>query len=142
MGMFYTQLAIVKYNYFGDKWLDPEICQEKYNHHHLTPVAQAQRRLPEWLRHFSLITPIFGLIAFILIGVHVVHFTKQAYVLNQKSSDERLSKYPNQHTRRQDMVLLVIAMPAVFLIMSLRSTSRMWMIVSGHGTGAESNLDM
>jgi len=75
--------------------------------------------MPHWLKMLSVASTFVGAVAFCLVMFHScrVILKDQKYTLLIGS--------------RRDMVLDIIAVPAIYIIMSLRSTCRMWMIMRG-----------
>lgn len=97
--------------------------------------------IPGWLRWFSISSPFIGGIAFVFLAYHFSKNVMVGYNKRKDSADELARSCPWMVTKRQDMVLLIIMMPAVFILMSMRSTSRMWMVMRGYHVGAEAATD-
>jgi len=129
---------IITYDYAETNWLDPEVIQTVFTRNKISLLDQGHLRIPEWLRYLSLASPIVGCAAFVLIIAHV------AIIVHRSHQDIEVIKqrYPFMPTETTDMILLVVAMPAVFIVMAVRSTTRMWMIMRSVDQGAEVGKDM
>lgn len=117
---------IIKSDYIDTDWL------EKGEEH-----GTGAEPIPAWLKKLSLTAPMVATVAFLILMCHVAYIIRCCIADNQ--ADNRLTPGGECErqtikwmlTPRQDIVLLILAMPAVFLIMSMRSESRIWMVMRG-----------
>jgi len=92
-------------------------------------------KVPTWLKVLSIASPFVGVVALILCFMHmciVIYKGHNKLVLITPQNQwyyESLNTW--EPTKRQDMVMLVIGMPAIFIVMAVRSTDRMWMVMAG-----------
>jgi len=112
-----TMYTIIRYTYIGSYMLDPA---------HFENGASG---IHKGIRYISLAGPMVGTLAFLFIIGHVIKSVKASARWREKKGHNKF--FVN---RREDMVLLVIAMPAVSTIMAVRSVSRMWMVMRGADT--------
>lgn len=163
--MVQNMVEVVWYNYYKLDWLNPARVQETYSEKGIPPDTAAQLEIPEWLRRISVAGPIVGSVAFLGIIAQVIRnvlrvkgVAKDRFKQSQEGGSAReAGDYLKRDessladisdgaywrpTKRQDMVLLVIAMPAVFIVMSVRSTQRMWMIMRASDTGKMERIDL
>lgn len=81
--------------------------------------------MPPWLRRLSKAGLVAGAITFVLVMAHF--FTD--IINGRKWRSERGQLYQWAPSKRQDMILWIIAMPGIFTAMSVQSTARMWMVI-------------
>lgn len=123
-------IILFEYNPRIENFLDPVLINNTLESIKRTatnpPDEQeiSELKLSTWLRVFSLVSPIAGLCAFIIVAwnvirLHVIHSQAQVVVLNKKV---RLLR---------DNVLFTVGLPAVFTVMAIRATIRMWAIMTG-----------
>lgn len=82
------------------------------------------------VRRLALMAPAAGMVAFLIVALHVWANVKFGHKLNMES-DEIHRQLPWKPRARQNMVLLVIAMPTVFIVMAMRGEIRMWAVMTG-----------
>lgn len=81
-------------------------------------------------------------VAFIILLVHAILNVAQGARWRKENGTEAEKSLNWKTSERQELVLLVITMPAVFIIMSVRSTARMWMVMRGWHVGADAATDL
>lgn len=136
--MFFTMWEIYCHDYTRSDWLDPTKVNAtlalKYSALNYTDdeiaVKQDQFYIAPWLRWMSLASPFAACIAFAVLLFQLVDNVVQGWRFRELDDDAKTLGW--EVSQRQDMVLLVVLLPASFIIMSARSTSRMWMIMSGY----------
>jgi len=134
--------TIVIYDFQATDFFDSTEIAKTWDEKNIPEQRQAELAMPEWLRWLSVTSPIVGSVAFVVLVAHAVwNVALGARIRSQSSGVELAKACPWMCSGRQEMVLLVICMPAVFIIMSVRSTARMWMIMRGWHTGAEAITD-
>lgn len=79
-----------------------------------------------------------GGLALGVIAFHVVKIIRRG----RRCHTEHQSQFPWKIHGRQDMLFLLVVMPSVFILMSLRSTSRMWYVMTGKHTGEDAVTDL
>lgn len=136
---------IINKDYKQSNMLDPDYIANNFQTDGFSPEKIEALLIPDWLRYLSLTSPIVGIIAFMItalqVGAGIYKNYKNPHVV---AEDENGEEVPLKYMpgKRQDMVLLVIAMPTVFVAMASRSTGRMWMIMRGHDTDYDEVKDM
>lgn len=103
---------------------------------YLAPQQVDNLMMPAWMRIFSLVSVLVGGLSLAIIAVHVFKIIRRGSRYNANS------QFPWMIRGRQDMLFLLVVMPSVFIIMSMRSTSRMWMVMTAEHTGADAATDM
>jgi len=92
-------------------------------------------KIPTWLKGPSLASPFFGVVAMILCFIHIFIVIRKGHNKSVLITPQNQWYYESlnswEPTKRQDMVMLVIGMPAIFIVMAVRSTGRMWMVMAG-----------
>lgn len=133
---------IVLADYIGTEWLNPDKVEDLWDKNNLAQDLRDDYAIPGWLRWISLVSPMVGTVAFVILIVHaVLNVTSGARWRKENGTEEE--KQLNWRTSdRQELVLLVITMPAVFIIMSVRSTERMWMVMRSWHVGDEAITDL
>eukprot|EP00928_Gymnodinium_smaydae_P079491 TRINITY_DN63404_c0_g1_i1.p1 TRINITY_DN63404_c0_g1~~TRINITY_DN63404_c0_g1_i1.p1 ORF type:complete len:406 (-),score=101.08 TRINITY_DN63404_c0_g1_i1:79-1296(-) len=129
-------------DYIETKMLNPALVKDLYDANGFTAEQRDELRIDGWLRWLSLSSPLVGGIAFLILAFHFLKNVFEGYSQRCNSNDELSRSCPWMVSNRQDMVLLIIMMPAVFILMSMRSTSRMWMVMRGYHTGDEAETDI
>jgi len=141
--LFRTFSDIVKFEYIGYNFLQDEgAIQNKLtsipnlafgNSSLGVPITLQQKTealaMPNFLRLLSLASPVAGVCAFVIITEHVVSLVKHAVGTKGSPLRWRLS-------RRHNNFLMVILMPLVFVVMSMRSTLRIWTVMTGSAWSA------
>jgi len=123
---------IVSTDYWQIDWLSEEYIQRTLARKVAEGLLDAAKiddfKMPDWLKTLSLASTFVGVLAFLIIAIHVIR------VLRKNRKFREGLETPWALVGRQDMLLFIIAMPAVYIIMSMRSTSRMWMVMRGFHT--------
>jgi len=133
---------IVMFDYRAANFLDPDDIKDLWAQKGVPEDKQDDFRMPEWLRWISLLSPMVGAIAFIILLVHAILNVTHGARWRKESGTEEEKELNWRTSERQELVLLVITMPAVFIIMSVRSTERMWMVMRGWHTGDDAITDI
>jgi len=133
---------IVLFDYRDANWLDPDQIEDLWNERNISADLRDDLALPGWLRWISLISPMAGTVAFVILLVHAVLNVVHGSRWRKENGNEEEQVLSWKTSDRQELVLLVITMPAVFIIMSIRSTERMWMVMRGWHTGANAATDL
>lgn len=128
---------IIYADYYMTKWLDPAMVAKLYKRAHFTEEQIAEVAIPNVLRYISLAAPMVGAVAFMFL---IYHCHKTATAAYQKKVDS--SEIPWCLNSREDMVMIIIAVPAIFIIMSIRSLSRIWMVMRGFNFGEAAAQDI
>jgi len=128
-------------NFLDQETMTDHVMEVRANltHHQLEnndeDIDPDHLRIPYWLKMLSITSPFVGSAAFILCFIHIILVVyKRSHESNYNENnkwfvEESVNKW--EPSKRQDMVLLVIGMPAVFIVMCVRSTGRMWMVMGG-----------
>jgi len=132
---------IVIFDFQATDFFDSTKIEDLWDEKGIAPERRAELAMPEWLRWLSVASPIVGSVAFVVLVAHAVWNIALGAKLRSESGDELAKACPWKSSERQEMVLLVIVMPAVFIIMAVRSTQRMWMVMRGWHTGDEAITD-
>lgn len=137
---------VVKFEYLGMKMLAPTLVSQSVNRiqHETngTQISQEDRdniELPSFLRWFSLAAPPCGIIAYFLVVLHLRNIVKQGAKIKTSEHDyaRRHGENPQtteriyRSTKRQNMIMLVILLPVVFVAMSMRAQIRIWEVMTG-----------
>eukprot|EP00927_Polykrikos_kofoidii_P028480 TRINITY_DN24864_c0_g1_i1.p1 TRINITY_DN24864_c0_g1~~TRINITY_DN24864_c0_g1_i1.p1 ORF type:complete len:528 (+),score=76.76 TRINITY_DN24864_c0_g1_i1:55-1584(+) len=110
---------------------------------------EARFEIPSWLRWLSVISPFVGAVCALFVACHMVIIIRsgQSYeieegyeILASDHTDDSINN-PWRLSKRQDMVLFLTVMPLIYVLMSVRSTSRMWSIMSLEHDGKAAILD-
>jgi len=104
-------------NVIEEKDFIPDLSEEERESLRITP----------WLRIFSLAAPVAGMLAAIVVVEHVSAMVA-ASMRRNKMAGNRL---PWKMSTQMNMVLLVIAMPLVFILMAMRAEIRIWAVMTG-----------
>jgi len=118
---------IVLSDMWAAEFLDPETIRMTFVKMQHENVVPADFVIPLGLRIVAVVAPFAGLAAFGVLLWHV-HLIIQNGAEFKKGPRPDLPYFPNE---RQDMVLLVVVLPAVFIILAVRSASRMMMAMRG-----------
>eukprot|EP00927_Polykrikos_kofoidii_P042014 TRINITY_DN3588_c0_g1_i1.p1 TRINITY_DN3588_c0_g1~~TRINITY_DN3588_c0_g1_i1.p1 ORF type:complete len:477 (-),score=39.26 TRINITY_DN3588_c0_g1_i1:120-1550(-) len=137
-------------------WLDADIIESRFLHNatrqdvvHRNTETRADLRMGALLKTLSLWSPFAGALTAVIVFIHAMIILKsgQSYELDEGYShnmgDEIMDseKNPWRVSERQDMVLILIFMPWIYAVMSVRSTSRMWSIMTLEHVNAAASLD-
>jgi len=133
---------IAKFDYNDAEFCAPGPIQDLWDQKNITEDKQHDFLMPGWLRWISVISPMVGTVAFIILLVHAILNVAHGAQWRQKHGSDLEKELKWKTSERQELVLLVIVMPAVFIIMSIRSTSRMWMVMRGWHTGDDAITDL
>jgi hypothetical protein len=133
---------IVLFDYRAANWLDPEQIEDLWDKNNISQDLRDDYALPGWLRWISLVSPMVGTVAFVILLIHAALNVRSGARWRKEYGSEEEKELNWKSSTRQELVLLVITMPAVFIIMSVRSTERMWMVMRGFHTGAEAVTDL
>jgi len=133
---------IVLFDYGEAEFLAPDKIEDLWDAKNLTDDQRDDLQIPGWLRWISLMSPMIGAIAFVVLLVHATLNVRHGSRWRKESGTEEEKTLHWKTSTRQELVLLVITMPAVFIIMSVRSTERMWMVMRGWHTGPEAVTDL
>jgi len=89
----------------------------------MTDTEEESLMITPWLRKFSLAAPVFGFMAAFVVAEHVY---------SKVSAFARKTEYlPWRMSLEMNMVLVVIAMPLVFIVMAMRAEIRIWAVMTG-----------
>lgn len=129
-----TFADVVHFEYRAMSYLDPSEVANSVrqirtypNGPPLDEDAQNDLEIPSFLRWFSLGAPIAGLLAYMVVLVQMtVVARKGAHLKRQYQSCREW-----RATKRQNMVMIVLCLPAVFIAMSMRSQIRIWSVMTG-----------
>jgi len=133
---------IVLFDYRDTDFLDPGKIEDIWDEKNITQDLRDDFQIPGWLRWTSLLSPIVGAIAFMILLVHATQNVAHGSRWRKENGTEEEKTLNWKTSDRQELVLLVVSMPAVFIIMSVRSSQRMWMVMRGWHTGAEAATDL
>jgi len=133
---------MVKSTWYDADFLDPETIKDLWAQNNINQTLQEDYELPEWLRWLSLVGPWVGAVAFIVLLVHAIENVVHGARWHKENGIEEERTLMWKTSDRQELVLLVISMPAVFIIMSIRSTERMWMVMRGFDTDGDALTDL
>jgi len=132
--IFKTFLDVVIFDYVRFKFLDPEtvlsqreLIQHQTNGTQLTPDELNDLEFPAILRWVSLYAPLCGVLAFVLCFWQAVNIAKKGRALKQSEGSPRIYRA----TKRQNMVMMIMALPVVFIAMSMRAQIRVWAVMTG-----------
>lgn len=134
-----TFYDVVRFEYVAYNFLhknnieaDPDFLPE------LTDDDREDLHMSGWLRRLSLVAPVAGLIAGIIVMEHVADLackakTRKEEMANTQHSAEVqfMADLPWSTSKEMNCVLLVVAMPIVFVVMSMRAEIRMWSVMTG-----------
>mmetsp|Transcript_143743 Transcript_143743/g.374353 ORF Transcript_143743/g.374353 Transcript_143743/m.374353 type:complete len:442 (+) Transcript_143743:73-1398(+) len=113
----------IKYDFLSHS----NLIEEKDFIPDLSEEEREALRISPWLRIFSLAAPIAGMLAAIVVVEHVSAVV-MASMRRAKMAGARL--YWKMSTQ-VNMILLVIAMPLVFILMAMRAEIRIWAVMTG-----------
>merc|ERR1719499_1145429 len=86
----------------------------------LTKLELEELNIPEWLRCGSVLSPLCGFAAAIVVSCHVFSYANKLSFAKKLDLD----RTPWRTTATENMVMLVIAMPIVFVLMAMRAEIR------------------
>lgn len=119
---------IVRFEYVKYNFLDsPRLVNDTQHIKGLTLEDKEDMRIPPHLRIASLVAPVAGVLAASIVTEHVwklVRAQKERQSQQGKSAVWWMSYEMN-------LVLLVIAMPIVFILMAMRAEVRIWEVMTG-----------
>jgi hypothetical protein len=87
--------------------------------------------IPEWMRILNLISSLACVPTFLVAANHGRKIVMSGVRLKQQSQIPELRDLPWKPSDTVNSILFVISMPCVFSIMSLRSTCRIWALITG-----------
>jgi len=132
--IFRTFMDVVIFDYIRFKFLDPEEVlarrdgiQNQTNGTQLSPDQLNDLELPDILRWFSLFAPPCGVLAFVLCAWQTVNMAKKGKQLKEQEGSTRIFRA----SKRQNMVMMIMALPVVFIAMSMRAQIRVWAVMTG-----------
>lgn len=146
LGM-WNMVNVFFYDYEATHWLSKESIETTMHHTdpdglYFTPEKRDALRLSDhpFLRKLSLAAPIATLVGLIVLGIH---FGLDCHVLyNQHRWAQKRERFPWNAGSRSEMVLIVIAVPGLYMVMAVRSVCRMWMVMRGYHKGGEAATDL
>lgn len=104
----------------------------------LEPAERDALHISPWLRVFSLAAPAAGVLGALIVAEHTFAIVSGASARAKKKWDEtpvesRTSSRPLcwSMDKETNMVLLVVAMPIVFIVMAMRAEIRIWAVMTG-----------
>lgn len=83
--------------------------------------------MPDHLRNAALLAPVAGLLAAIIVISHALRFVRASMQRKLKAG----SDIPWMTTAQENLILMVIAMPLVYIIMAMRSEIRALAVMTG-----------
>jgi len=83
--------------------------------------------MPVWLLRLSKGSLVVGVLGFVWTTWYGIYDIRQGSWFRMKMKQP----FPWLPSKRQDMVIIVNAVPIIFIVMSMQSTARMWMVISG-----------
>lgn len=116
--MIHTMWDIVKYDYKSAHFLDPHVIQSKNPDQAKYPIVH----LPVWLRAMSLVAPWIGAIGF------AISIWKSFLLVMYSLKGSGVSG-PALH-QCIDQLLVIIGVPQVFVVFSLRAIIRQWEVMT------------
>lgn len=115
-----SMFDVWKYDYKSAHYLDPAIIYNKIPDHTRFEIVQ----IPGWLRMMSLFAPLIGTVGFVIT-------MRQSWLLVKGSLKANVGKDDWLLHRCIDQLLIVIGVPLVFIVFSLRALVRQWEVMTG-----------
>mmetsp|Transcript_33840 Transcript_33840/g.89713 ORF Transcript_33840/g.89713 Transcript_33840/m.89713 type:complete len:451 (+) Transcript_33840:93-1445(+) len=130
-----TFYDICLYDYFAYHFLMAERVEENLrdilaDNKNVTEVDIEALKIPPGLKVFSLIAPLFGIVGFVMVVTHVGRMLRKMREVMATSSDPDHA-YRWFVPERLSMVLMVVGMPMVFIVLSMRALIRVWAVMTG-----------
>lgn len=115
---------IVRFEYIRFDYLEaPEFQNLLHNIPNVTATEEEALTITPWLRKFSLAAPVCGALAALVVAEHVVAVVR---------AQARLHKdLPWRMNRERFTILVVIAMPLMFILFAMRAEIRIWAVMTG-----------
>lgn len=138
---------VVIFEYMLLNFLNPDkvletrsLIQIETNSTYLTGNESSDLELPGTLRWVSLGAPPCGVLAFVLCFWQTFNIVRKGAKLKEAEGSTR--KY--RASKRQNMVMMIMALPVVFIAMSMRAQIRVWEVMTGsswrpYGPGGDCN---
>eukprot|EP00930_Biecheleria_cincta_P077358 TRINITY_DN6463_c0_g3_i1.p1 TRINITY_DN6463_c0_g3~~TRINITY_DN6463_c0_g3_i1.p1 ORF type:complete len:465 (-),score=92.98 TRINITY_DN6463_c0_g3_i1:46-1380(-) len=115
---------IVVFEYIRFDFLEAPALHEAF--HTIPNVTAAEvesLHITPWLRKFSLAAPVFGALAALVVSENVISMVR-AHARKDKALPWRMN-------RERFTILVVIAMPLVFILFAMRAEIRIWAVMTG-----------
>jgi len=96
--------------------------------------------MPTSVRIVSKASLVAGILGFVLLFTHFAYSSFAGKMWRERN----MQLYPWALSKRQDMLFCLLSVPALYISMSVQSTARMWMVISGaYGEyGKDVDLDL
>jgi len=128
---------IAVFDYIVFHFLDPARVSEKIGNickgEDLDDAAcdalRADLKMPNWLHKLSLFAPVAGILAFCSLAILLFRFVKFNHALKVQEEID----LPWKLAQRLEWVIIIIGMPLIFVVMSMRSLIRIWAVMTGSG---------
>mmetsp|Transcript_38936 Transcript_38936/g.70261 ORF Transcript_38936/g.70261 Transcript_38936/m.70261 type:complete len:458 (-) Transcript_38936:74-1447(-) len=128
---------IALFDYYIFHFLDPAKVSVKINNictgegldQQDCDALRDELKMPHWLHKLSLGAPVAGLLAFFSLSILLFRFIK----FNHARKVEEGSDLPWKLAQRLEWVIIIIGMPLIFVVMSMRSLIRIWAVMTGSG---------
>lgn len=128
-----TVWDIIRFDYIQFAFLNPELVQQSFHRIcqdlselECTEATEKYTLTPLW-RWLSLSAPVAGALAFVILSVHTGRKIRRCFQWKSK----RELKNPWALPKRFDFVLVVNAVPLLFIVMSMRALIRVWTVFTG-----------
>jgi hypothetical protein len=114
-----TFYDIYKYEYKGAHYLDPDILRETMDRF---PYVQTTE-IPNWLRWLSIAAPVLGMVGFLIAMMQCLNLIR----LGRDTG----GRHRWRLCKTVDQLLVILGVPMVFIVMSMRGLIRAWAVMTG-----------